>query len=340
MQKNSPLRGLTRVPYFPELESFRDPGDPADLSALVLSCLLYWDSLDCHRAFNARQHAAQLARSLRVSPEGVLKALAHLTSLGLLSYREETFETQSEDPSRRTKTDSFYTVNFHALHEALVEHGIPVPVKVLRLAADDSFDFFTYLSPYRLPIEQGLLGTCAGKDYEKVAEAVARLVAALCAEDDLEEFSRASLAPGWRMLAQPPCTAEGIASRWEREGERAIDLDLMDGTFFLPDADVFGSDKHLVRQGGKAREPKDLASAILLCCAGSCPSLHFVSDLKPSELSRAIALCQRLSGVTPLIGDPYFESLDLIGEEREQAEAALEDAGARIARASDTGGED
>lgn len=330
MQKNSPLRGITRVPYYPELEAFRDPEDKSDLSPLVLSCLLYWDSLDCHRAFNARQHASQLARSLRVSPDRVLKALSRLESLGLLSRRDETFETKSEDPARRTKTDSFYTVNFHALHEALVKAGIPVPVKVLRLASDDSFDFFTYLSPYRMPLEQGLLGTAAGDEYAKVADSVARLVAALCEDDSLERFSRASLAPGWHMLAQPPCTAGDIASRWKREGERAIDLDLVDGTFFLPDANVFGADHHIVRQGGKAQEPKDLAAAILLCCSGSCPSLHFVSDLKPSELTRAIGLCIKLSGVTPVIGDPYFESLDLLGKARDEAEAVLKDAGAEI----------
>jgi hypothetical protein len=332
MQKNSPLRGVTRVPYFPELEAFGDKSDPEDASPLVLSCLLYWDSLDCHRAFNARQHAAQLARSLRIAPERVLKALSHLEALGLLKCRRETFETQSEDPSHRTKTDAFYTVDFHELHEALCRNGIPVPVKVLRLASDDSFDFFTYISPYRLPLVQGLLGTAAGGEYDKVAEAVARLIAGLCASEDLDDFTTKSLAPGWRMLAQPPCTAADIASRWEREGERAIDLDLMDGTLFLPDANVFGNDHHIVRQGGKNREPKDLAAAVLLCCAGACPSLHFVSDLSPEELGSAIALCIRLSGVAPAVGDAYFENLDLAGEKREKAEAVLEKAGAVIRR--------
>ena len=336
MQKNSPLRGITRVPYYPELEAFRDPEDKSDLSPLVLSCLLYWDSLDCHRAFNARQHASQLARSLRVSPDRVLKALSRLESLGLLSRRDETFETKSEDPARRTKTDSFYTVNFHALHEALVKAGIPVPVKVLRLASDDSFDFFTYLSPYRMPLEQRLVGTASGMQYEAVAHAAARLVCALCSDESLDEFCTRSLAPGWRMLAQPPCTAGDIAGRWLRQGERAIDLDLMDGTFFLPDADVFGTDCHVVIQGGKAREPKDLAAALLLCCAGTCHALHFASDLRPQELLEGIRLCKALSGVEPVIGDAYFESLDLMGEDRAQAEGLLESAGAVVSRTSDS----
>ncbi|MGN0909650.1 MAG: hypothetical protein ACI4NA_08505 [Succinivibrio sp.] len=336
MQKNSPLRGLTRVPYYPELEVFSDKSDPNDESALVLSCMLYWDSLDCHRAFNSRQHALQLARSLRTAPEIVLGALGRLASMGLLDRREESFETNSDDPAHKVKTDVFYSVNFHKLRTGLLEHGIPVPAKVLRLAADDSFDFFTYISPYRLPLEQKLVGTASGMQYEAVARAAARLVCALCSDESLDEFCTRSLAPGWRMLAQPPCTAGDIAGRWLRQGERAIDLDLMDGTFFLPDADVFGTDCHVVLQGGKAREPKDLAAALLLCCAGTCHALHFASDLRPQELLEGIRLCKALSGVEPVIGDAYFESLDLMGEDRAQAEGLLESAGAVVSRTSDS----
>ena len=330
MDRYSPLRGLTRVPYYPELEVFRDRNDPEDISPLVLSCLLYWDSLDSHRIFNARQHSAQLARSLRVDVSRVTKALSRLTSLKLLNSKSETFKTQSENPERATKTDTFYSVNFHNLHEALCKKAIPVPIKVLRLASDDSFDFFTYISPYRLPLEQKLIGSVAGVEFENVARAVARLISTLCSDESLDDFCTRSLAPGWRMLAQPPCTAEDISSRYLKDGERAIDLDLTDGTLFLPDANVFGADKHIIIQSSKADEPKQLAAAILLCCAGSSSSLHLCSDLMPEDLARSVKLCMRLCGVRGVVGEAYFESLDLVGDKRSEAIKILEDAGALI----------
>ena len=95
--------GLTRVPYYPELNVVRRDTITNDCSPIVLSVLLFWHSKDKYVRFNARCHTHLLARNLRVSPEEVKDALEYLSGIKLLVKKEEVITTQSDDPNKKTK---------------------------------------------------------------------------------------------------------------------------------------------------------------------------------------------------------------------------------------------
>ena len=161
--------GLTRVPYYSELSVFNRDDVQNDAVCLVLSVMLYWHSLEKCQRFNARNHVHLLARNLRRTPECVKECLDYLTSLKILDKKEETITTESDNPDKKTKLNEFYTLNFHVLHELLKEHNLNIPVKILRLASDDYFDIYSYLSPKRMPLVQGLVGMVKGGIYDEAA---------------------------------------------------------------------------------------------------------------------------------------------------------------------------
>ena len=309
--------GITRVPYYPELELFAPSGEQNSITALTLSYLLYWYSQKSTFPFNARQHLVQLSRTLRRSQDDIQKALCHLTELKILSRSEHRFETNSEDPEKRFKTDVFYTLNFHILGSLLKENGLNVPQKVLHLAADDSFDLLSYLSPRRLPVIQGLSGMIKGDEYDEATFDCAQILCGICKEEDLEPFSYKALAPGWHMLVQPPAESEDIAPRWQREGERSIDVDLTDGSFFVPDGNYFGTEEHHIWHTTKKMEPRILGAALYLAVAANSKNIHFVSELSVTDLTPAFKLLKRLTGKTGRLDDAYFENLEIYGAELE-----------------------
>ncbi|MBO6258150.1 MAG: hypothetical protein J6M93_02275 [Succinivibrio sp.] len=308
------IHGLTRTPYYPELAVFNR--NEADICALVLSVLLYWHSLDEHQRFNSRKHQDQLARNLRVDTARVFDVLEYLTKLRILRLKTQCHETLTG----KNKEDRFYTLDFHELSQKLQAQGLNVPVKVLRHASDDSYEMYTYLSPRLLPKTQGLLGQIKGADYERATIEIARIICGICAEDDYEDFSYKALAPGWRMLAQPPVTPDELAARWLRAGERAIDLDLGDGSFFLPDGDYFGTSRHHVWHTGSKTEPQVLTAALYLALTAICDSVFFVSDLKIEELEASFVLLKHFTGMNGKLHYAYFENLDLTGAELERAQ--------------------
>lgn len=306
---SSQLFGITRIPYFPELELLFDQDDFVIVQ--VLSALLYWHSRDPKNPFNSRQHLVQLARSLRKDCQLLKKKLEVLTEQGLLIKKDVAFKTNSTDPEKKIKYDVFYTVDLHVLSLALKAKGLKVPVKVLRLAADDSFDLWSYLSPRRLPVLQGLFGIIKGKEYEDAALAVAEIITGICKEEKYESFSYKALAPGWRMLVQPPATAEDIASRYQAPSERAIDVDLTDGAFFLPDGDFFGTTEHHIWHTTKHQEPRILAASLYLAVKCCSQDLHFFSDLNEKELESAFKLVRDFTGLNPELDEYYYRYLDL-----------------------------
>ncbi len=309
--------GLTRIPYYPELNVVNRKSVPNDCASLVLSVLLFWHSKDKFVRFNARNHTHLLARNLRISPDAVKEALEYLNSIKLLDKKEEIITTQSEDPNKKTKLNEFYDLNFHNLHEYLKACGIVIPVKVLRLAADDYLDFYSYISPRRLPVVQGLLGMVKGENYDKAALNCCAIICGICREAEYEDFSYKALAPGWRMLAQPPATAYDVVQRYQREGERSVDIDLMDGSFFMPDGDYFGTEKHKIWHSGKNSEPRVLAAALYLCFSACDNEVEFYSDLSVNELKDAFSLLYRFTRLKGRISDYYFKYRDLVGEQLE-----------------------
>lgn len=319
--------GLTRIPYYPELNVVNRDDIRNDCSSLVLSVLLFWHSKDKYVRFNARCHTHLLARNLRVSPDSVKEALEYLSSINILIKEEELITTQSEDPNKKTKLNEFYELNFHNLYEFLKGKGIIIPVKVLRLAADDYFDFYSYISPRRLPVVQGLLGMVKGEKYDTAALNCCAIICGICREKEFEDFSYKALAPGWRMLAQPPATAYDVVERYQREGERSVDIDLMDGSFFMPDGDYFGTEKHKIWHSGKSVEPRILAAALYLCFTAVDNEIEFYSDLSIDELKPAFELLYRFTGLKGRIGDYYYRYRDIhsnaLSEDTEKYKAIL-----------------
>lgn len=311
--------GLTRIPFYSELTVFNRENVNGDITALVLSVMLYWHSLDKHQRFNGRNHVYLLARNLRATPEAVKESLEYLTEQKLLDKKLQTITTKSENPDKKTKLNEYYVLNFHNLHEALKAHNLNVPIKILRMASDDFFDLYSYISPLRLPKVQGLVGMIKGEEYDEAALNACRIICGICNEDDLEDFSYKALAPGWRMLAQPPARPEDLVLRYKKEGERSVDIDLTDGAFFMPDGDCFGTEKHKIWHSGRQTEPRILATALFLCFSALSDRVEFYSDLDIEELEEGFKLLYRFTKLKGRLTDVYFNYKDYQDEALQRA---------------------
>mgnify|MGYP003369398928 CR=1 FL=1 len=309
--------GLCRIPYYPELNCIND--SLGDQSALVLSVLLYWYSKDRHQRFNARCHVQQLSRNLKIDSSIVRECLDKLHKKGILDYEKNTFTTNSDNPDKKEKTDEFFDLNFHNLHEVLKSHGLNISIKVLRLASDDSFDHMAYIAPSRLPDVQGLKGLIKGDIYDKTALNIAFILCGICKDPQYEDFSYKALAPGWRMLVQADADPYAVSERWKRDGERSVDVDLGDGAFFLPDGNYFGTEKHYIWHNKKALEPKILAAALYLVATAFTKDVEFYSDLSLDVLEKSLSLLHRFTNLTGIISNYYFDTLDIQGKERDEA---------------------
>lgn len=292
------VHGLSRVPYYPELSCLNRPGIPGDCSAQVLSLLLYWHSLDDHKPFSLRHHTWIMASILRVTPECISEVLHYLKGLGVLGNGHRVYWDPGAGPAERHKPEELFELDFENLAARLKEHGLLIPVRVLKMAADDRFDFYVYLNPARLPDTQGIRGRLAGVAYAKAAECCARILCGICAAPEYRDFVVKALAPGWRLLAQPPAQPEDVLRRWQREGEQAVDLELADGVLFVPEAGRAGTAlKYYTRHSTRAPEPRTLAATLYLSMAASAPGVHFFSDLSPEELRPAYELLRRFAAI-------------------------------------------
>ena len=311
--------GLTRIPYYSELSVFNRSQIKGDNCALVLSVMLYWHSKDKYQTFNTRLHLHLLARNLRIDVDTIKDCLEYLHQIKILDKRVNTFTTNSDNPLKKEKVDEIYALNFHNVHLALKAHKLNVPIKILRLASDDYFDLYAYLSPKRMPILQGLNGMIKGKKYEEAAFNVCKILSGICTDEHYEDFSYKALAPGWRMLCQPPATAEDLVARYLNDNERSVDIDLTDGAFFIPDGDFFGTEKHKIWHTTKNLEPRILASALYLCFASVDENLSFYSDLSLKELTEAFKLLYKFTGLKGRLDEVYYNYLDLIDEDKQKA---------------------
>lgn len=302
------LTGLTRTPYFPVLSALF-PQD--NNSVLLLSALLYWCSRFRNSTFNERTHIGQFAVHLNLSIEQIKQSLNEIKKLDIIDEKRELIETK-KDPNdgnqtstNKTKENILLSINYKKLSELLKSRNIYLSPKVLKHSADDSFDFFATIGDYALPLEQKLIGCAKDKIFTDVALALAKLLVYIANFED--DFAFKALAPGWRMLIQPPATYEDIASRWLSEDDRAIDIEFSDGTFFLPDGDKYGAQEHPCLQRGKKEEPQILAAAFLLTAQeASQQQLRFISDLSPAKLEKAINLVNRALAIKPKLLDIYY----------------------------------
>ncbi len=304
--------GLTRLPYYPQLSVlFKDGHGP---QSLVLSALLFWQTRDEKCRFQKKMHLYQLALHLKLSVKQVSVSLDELEARGLAySYTESLPKlvngqvALNADGSVQYLNRTYLQLNLVKLAYALQEAGeSALQVRLLRHAADDNFELYDILNKERLPLTQYLKGTVAGTAYDAACLRCAQLACQVTARN--EDFAHRAIAPGWRMLLQPPAQAQDIASRWTREGERAIDMEFADGTIFLPDNDCFGAQTHRIAHRGKAPEARILAAAFLMAASCECDSLTFCSELPLEEIYTAAQVLHTYTGLKAKLSNEFCQA--------------------------------
>lgn len=324
--------GLHRLPYYPQLSALFDNRHGAH--SLVLSALLYWNTRDEVCRFTRKAHTWQLALHLHLEVQEVAQALNDLQSAGFLYEVHERF-LKKKDPGKPLDLQpdtyeerTFLRLDLKVLSERMQQAGIEyTDCRVLEHAADDFFDLYDVINPERLPLIQGIRGSLSGQQFFQAG------VRAACVASYLawftEDLVQHGVAPGWRMLLQPPALPADIVTRWMHEGEHGIDLEFGDGTFFMPDGADFGAAFHYCTHRNKAKAPRTVAAAFMLAIASVSEEVSFVSDLKVEELKEAFALLYAATGIKGRLDEAYFARLHLSTEEKAQ----LQEQYARIIQA-------
>ncbi len=315
--------GLNRLPYYPQLTVLN--GGRHGALTLLLSALLFWNTRGSGCRFQKKQHLYQLSLHLKLPLPEIEAAMQELYARGLIYDETQRLERrgqvqpQSDQNQAATYIERTYTlIDIRKLAAQLQAAGENfLSTTVLEHASDDSFELYDVINKERLPLQQKLCGQISGRDFDRAALCCATLAVNLTASDP--DFACRAVAPGWRMLLQPPVTAEDIASRWQRPGERAIDLEFADGTIFIPDSASFGAAEHHVSHHGKAAEPKVFAAAFLLAACSACDNLQLITPLPLELLQQAAAL---LSDCTALKIRPdsvilHQENLSVSDEEEQ-----------------------
>lgn len=313
--------GLNRLPYYPQLTVLT--GGRHGALTLLLSALLFWNTRDAGCRFQKKQHLYQLSLHLKLPLAEIEAALQELYARGLIHDETQRLPRRSGPKSGEDRAgdeaveylERTYTlVEFDHLAAALQEAGEShLCSLVLEHAADDSFELYDVINKERLPLVQKLCGQISGADFDRAALACAALAVSLTAADPA--FAQKAVAPGWRMLLQPPVTAEDIASRWQRPGERAIDLEFADGTIFIPDSACFGAREHHVSHHGSAAEPRIFAAAFLLAACSACDALQLITPLPAATLQQAALLLTAHTALRPRAEAVLFHGGDLNAQE-------------------------
>ena len=308
-------QGLIRIPYYPQLQVLNREDKNGDYLCSILSIFLYWYAKERYVRFNLRQHGRIIANHLGLSSEALTEAIDYLIRLKILSKSVEKIETKSDNSLKKIKYNEYLNFDFHALHERLADKGVHISVKMLRLAADDGFEFYTHLIPKKMPQTQGLKGAIKGQRFLEGAIMAATLLCTLAQSEEYNEFTAKALSEGYSVLCKKPVTPAELAERYLREGERAVDIDLTDGTFFIPDGDYFGAYTHQTWHSGKQREARILGCALYLAFTYEQGPAYF-SDLACDEITDGLRLLYRLTGKKGLIGDYYYEYQDVTADEK------------------------
>lgn len=316
--------GFTRIPYYPQLKAiFKE--DATD-KALVLSLILYWSSRDLDSFFDLNAHTRQIAVHLSLNTQFVINTIDELLERQIIYIHKFKQEQKNKEPfdalnyikqvnQKKDKIIFKVLVNYVTLSKVLEHQHLNIKPKLLSYAGDDFFDLYDVITEQKVHFTQGILGILKGKDFEEAAIIVAKILHYLVNNE--EEFIFKSLAPGWKMLINPPATINDIASRFVKDDERAIDLGFTDGNFFMPDGNEYGSRYHYVIQKQKSqKEAKILVASILLGICTVSNDLHFISDLQFEELKPAFNLLYRCTKRIARLDLAYFDNLYLSEEQK------------------------
>lgn len=280
---------FTRVPYYPDLRVLFEKDAPE--RSMVLSLILYWSVRDLDSAFDPAAHTRQMCAHLRLEPPFVEEAMQDLIDRGILKKGQ----------------DGTITTDLITLSRELTQKGVNADPRMLSSAADDSIDLYAQIQPSRMSCRQGILGQLCGGDFDRACATVAAMLSALAEEEG--DFLAKALAPGWKLMVSPPVKARDICARFTHRDERAIDLGFADATFFMPDGNEHGSRLHALTHKSAQKEPRVLASAVLLGICDASDEISFVSDLHVPELKDAVVLLHRLTGIVAHLGEEYYGGL-------------------------------
>lgn len=321
-------QGLVRIPFYPQLNCLRDIDDKAPL---VMSALLFWMSRTKEPSYCPARHNYQMALHLDLAIGDFNSCLEKLEQCGI--FNEHVVEIQPKEITKDSKVriERYLALNYSSLQTLLKEHGFEVSLKLLKHAADDSFDCYDVIEEKFLPTTQCLLGYLSAQDFEKAA-LIASSIGVYINEFE-EEFALKAIAPGWKLLLAVPMNstwqdyARELTIRFLRSGERAIDFSFTDGNFFFPDYSEIKSKLHLVKHFGHKIEPRILAGTMMLALCASFPDkLSFTSELSIKELSPCFKYLKTIFPALDLskaIGDDYYHARRLTNEQIDSERNAL-----------------
>ncbi len=297
------ISGLYRLPFFPQLKVLNDNSLPAYTE--VLSLLLYWSVKAPDFPFKPLNHTYLIAEQLQFSIDDINAVLAALIREKLLAVKEEIVHPKEIKADSKDRLVKSYLADVPAIAAALNAHGVKISLKQLYHCADDLFDLYDVIEERKLPFMQAVTGRLP--DSAAFDEAALRIAQVLVYAGEHTNLIDKGLAPGWRLLASPPISAQELAQRWLAPGERAVDLGFADGSFFMPDGSVIHNTLNYVKHSGKALEPKILACAVCLAAASIRPDLlKFTTDLNLAGVSAALTLLFKATGIKGTLADDYF----------------------------------
>lgn len=315
--------GLIRLPYYPQLNclSSIDAHAPA-----VMSVLLFWMTRAKEATYCPKRHHYQMAMHLGMDREQYAKCFEKLNDKGIFTAHEFEIQPKEKTPESKVTYETRYALDLYALQALLENLGTSLSIKLLKSAADDSFDFYDVIEEKFLPKTQTLLGYLSGSDFEAASLLLSRF--AVFVNEYCDDFAFKAIAPGWKLLLQVPMDtpwdeyAKELNVRFLRPGERAFDFNFTDGNFFLPDYAEHQATQHITKHFGAKAEPRTLASAMMLLAQASFPDkLTYISELSVADLKPAIELlCQydRTVAASLALKDDYYHARQLPQAQLEQ----------------------
>ncbi len=285
---------LQRIPYFPALKCLFD--DP--LGSEILSVIIYHQSKYRQSRFCKEDHLYLLKDQLCAQATRIEALIDKMILQGILVQRFESV-LKKKDPKLALKEilapdeyegSRYLGADLNFICTLLRLKGFKITPKLLEHAADDSLDFYAAIDDYKLPLQQKLTGRVRGAQFDEASLILAQFLV-FVANCRPKLFDKA-VAPGWHMLLCPPAKPCDIAKRWTREGQRALDLCLTDGTFFMCDGDFIGNACHCISHYRKQEESMELACALLLAASAICPDLQFESEVSDEIYGKALALLE------------------------------------------------
>lgn len=285
---------LQRIPYFPAFKCLFD--DP--LGAEILSVILYHQCKGGQSFFCKEDHLYLLKEQLCAGADKIEDLIDKMILQGILVQRFEAV-LKKKDPRLILKGQTgpdeyegrcFLRADLSFISALLQRQGLKITPRLLEHAADDELDFYAAIDDYKLPLQQKLTGKVHGAQFDRLALLCARFLVYI-AKEHRELFDKA-VAPGWHMLLSPPVESTEIAGRWTQSGQRALDLCLNDGTFFLCDADCIGNSEHYITHYRKHHESMVLSCALMLCIGTICPQMRYKGEVGDKIIKEAETLLE------------------------------------------------